>query len=180
MKLTNEALKRIIKQELNNVLKEMRYPGGHPDDQFLRKVRRDDAGIDPMFRKKIEDLEKEDPETARELAVALGSQEYIEVMPDDPENVMQLKNDIVDMQVKIGQLISSDSEGWKELTTELIKMIDELHATLDVPMPDPFSGDEDLGDQLRPRTRFHRRYQGDHGPLKVFSPGKMGVRLSEE
>lgn len=178
MKLTSEVLKTIIKQELNKVLKEMRYPGGHPNPEFLRKVRRDDAGIDPMFRKKIEDLEKEDPETARDLAAGLGSQEYLEAMPDDPENVMQLKNEIVDLQVKIRSNINSGSEDWRPLTKELVKKIEMLHAMMKVPKPDPFSDDPDLGDELSPRSRFHRRYSGDHGPLKVFSPGKMGTKIS--
>lgn len=180
MKLTSEALKRIIKQELNSVLKEMRYPGGHPDDQFLRKVRRDDAGIDPMFQKKIEDLEKEDPQTARDLAVALGSQENLEVTPDDPENVMQLHNEIVDLKVKIREFPGTDPLAWRPLVIKLLEKIEMLHAMMKVPKPDPFSDDPDLGDKLSPRSDFHRRYSGDHGPLKVFSPGKMGVRLPQK
>ena len=35
MKLTNETLKRIIKQELRSALEEMRYPGRHPDSELL-------------------------------------------------------------------------------------------------------------------------------------------------
>jgi len=179
MKLTNKQLKSIIKQELNNVLKEMRYPGGHPDQELLKKVRRDDAGIPPAVQEKIKNLEEVDPMAAKELAVALGSQEYLEKMPDDPKNLMQLKNDIVDLQVELSSRILKDAGIARPLTKKLLKKIEMLHAALKIPMPDPYSGEQDEGDKVRPRTRFHRKYSGDHGPLKVFSPGKMGTRLRE-
>ena len=179
MKLTNKQLKSIIKQELNNILKEMRYPGGHPDQELLRKVRREDAGIPPAVLEKIKNLEEADPMAAKELAVALGSQEYLEKMPDDPKNIMQLKNDIVDLQVELQSTILKGPGISRGLTKKLLKKIEMLHAALKIPMPDPYSGEQDEGDKVRPRTRFHRTYSGDHGPLKVFSPGKMGTRLRE-
>mgnify|MGYP003113826868 CR=1 FL=1 len=172
MKITNKQLKSIIKEELNSVLKEMRYPGGHPDPEFLKKARRQDAGIDPVFLKKIEDLEKEDPMAARELAVALGSQENLETMPDDPRNVIKLKNDIVSIRTKIRASIMKDSELWRTETPKLIKMLDQLSA---------LTGEtqDEIDAAAFAQTNFHRNYSGDHGPLKVFSPGKTKTRLSE-
>tara|TARA_R100001015_G_C4569361_1_gene127705 strand:+ start:372 stop:896 length:525 start_codon:yes stop_codon:yes gene_type:complete len=170
MKLTNEALKRIIKQELNSVLKEMRYPGGHPDPEFLRKVRRDDAGIDPMFQKKIEDLEKDDPEMARELAKGLGSQENLEVIPDDPENIMQLKNEIVDLQVKARSAVWNDTAlVWRPLVAKLNKKLDELSAITGEPVGD-------IDNTASMQADFHRKHSGEsfQGPHKVYSPDNLG------
>ena len=48
MNISKNLLKQIINEELKNVMKEMMYPGGHPDSDFLRNVRRQEAGIDPM------------------------------------------------------------------------------------------------------------------------------------
>tara|TARA_R100001509_G_C4859359_1_gene212852 strand:+ start:186 stop:1112 length:927 start_codon:yes stop_codon:yes gene_type:complete len=172
MKITNKQIKIIIKEEINSVLKKLRYPGGHPDSKILKKTRREDAGIDPIFLKKIEDLEKKDPMAARELAVALGSQETLETMPDDPKNVIKLKNDIVSLRTKIRASIMKDSGLWRTETPKLIKMLDQLSA---------MTGEtqDEIDTAAFAQTNFHRNYSGDHGPLKVFSPGKMGTRLSE-
>ena len=172
MKITNKQLKSIIKEELNSVLKEMRYPGGHPDPEFLKKARRQDAGIDPVFLKKIEDLEKEDPMAARELAVALGSQENLEIMPDDPRNVIKLKNDIVGIRTKMRASIMKGTESWRSETPKLIKMLDQLSALTG-------KTQDEIDAAAFAQTNFHRNYSGDHGPLKVFSPGKTKTRLSE-
>tara|TARA_R100000030_G_scaffold14999_1_gene9868 strand:- start:1387 stop:1911 length:525 start_codon:yes stop_codon:yes gene_type:complete len=170
MKLTNEVIKRIIKQELNNVLKEMRFPDGHPDHQFLIKVRRDDAGIDSMFQKKIEDIEKEDPKMAGELAKGLGSQENLEVMPDDPENIMQLKNEIVDLQLKAREAIwNNTSDVWRPLVAKLNKKLDELSAITGEPVGD-------IDNTASIQTDFHRKHSGEsfQGPHKVYSPDNLG------
>jgi hypothetical protein len=170
MKLTNEAIRRIIKQELDSVLKEMRYPGGHPDPEFLKKIRRDDAGIDAMFLKKIEDLEKEDPKMARELAKGLGSQENLEVMPDDPKNIMQLKNEIVDLQLKArAALWNNTSDVWRPLVAKLNKKLDELSAITGEPVGD-------IDNTASVQTDFHRKHSGEsfQGPHKVYSPDNLG------
>tara|TARA_B100000035_G_C20900676_1_gene509264 strand:- start:10 stop:516 length:507 start_codon:yes stop_codon:yes gene_type:complete len=107
MKLTNKQIKQIINEELRNVIEEMKYPGGHPDDQFLRNVRRQEAGIDPMFIEKIKAIEDADPKMARELAISLGSQESSEIMPNDPQNVMQIKSQILELHKQIVDIIYS-------------------------------------------------------------------------
>ena len=105
MKLTNKQLKSIIKQELNNVLKEMRYPGGHPDQEFLKKVRRDDAGIPPEAQEMIREIEKVDPAMARELAAGFGSQEYLEPMSGEPANVLELKTKILELHKEAVEIL---------------------------------------------------------------------------
>ena len=94
-KLSTKDIRRIIKEELNSVLKEMRYPSGHPDNKFLRNIRRQDAGLDPKTIAAIKKLEKTDLKMARELAASMGSKENLEIMPDDPQNVMALKSEIL-------------------------------------------------------------------------------------
>ena len=111
MKLTNKQIKQIINEELRNVIGEMKYPGGHPDDQFLRNVRRQEAGIDPMFLEKIKAIEEADPKMARELAIGLGSQENVEIMPNDPQNVMQIKSQILELHEQIVDIIFSGMRG---------------------------------------------------------------------
>ena len=73
----------------------MRYPSGHPDNKFLRNIRRQDAGLDPKTIAAIKKLEKTDLKMARELAASMGSKENLEIMPDDPQNVMALKSEIL-------------------------------------------------------------------------------------
>ena len=134
MKLTKETLKQLIKEELSSVIKEMRYPGGHPDDKFLRNIRRQDAGLDPKTIAAIKNLEKTDPKMAGELATSMGSQENLEIMPDDPENVMALKSEILRLHGIISdKIFFAMAEGgdvnWKEITP-LRKKRDELQDEL--------------------------------------------------
>ena len=105
MRLTTKILKQIINEELCNVIEEMKYPGGHPDPDFLRNVRRQEAGIDPMFLEKIKAIEDANPKMARELAIGLGSQESSEIMPDDPQNVIQIKSKILELHKQMVDII---------------------------------------------------------------------------
>ena len=107
MNISKNLLKQIINEELENVIKEMMYPGGHPDADFLRNIRRQEAGIDPMFIEKIKAIEDANPKMARELAISLGSQESSEIMPDDPKNVMALKSQILELHEQIVDIIYS-------------------------------------------------------------------------
>lgn len=107
MNISKNLLKQIINEELKNVMKEMMYPGGHPDSDFLRNVRRQEAGIDPMYIEKIKAIEDANPKMARELAISLGSQERSEIMPNDPKNVMALKSQILELHEQIVDIIYS-------------------------------------------------------------------------
>ena len=107
MNISKNLLKQIINEELKNVMKEMKYPGGHPDPDFLRNIRRQEAGIDPMFIEKIKSIEAANPKMARELAISLGSQENVEIMPDDPKNVMALKSQILELHKQIVDIMFS-------------------------------------------------------------------------
>jgi len=107
MNISKNLLKQIISEELRNVIEEMMYPGGHPDPDFLRNIRRQEAGIDPMFIEKIKAIEDADPKMARELAISLGSQENVEIMPNDPQNVMQIKSQILELHKQIVDIIYS-------------------------------------------------------------------------
>ena len=152
MKLTNKQIKRIIKEELNEVFKKLRYPGGHPDQEFLKKVRRDEAGIPPEAQETIRKLEKTDPAMARNIAAGFGSQENLEVMPDDPENIMQLKNEIVDLQTKARQALRNNiSDVWRPLVAKLNKKLDELSAITGEPVGD-------IDNTASVQTDFHRKH----------------------
>ena len=134
MNISKNLLKQIIMEELNNVIKEMKYPGGHPDDQFLRNIRRQEGGLDPKTIAAIQNLEKTDPKMARELASSMGSKENIEIMPDDPKNVMALKSEILRLHGIISDYIffamaEGDEINWKEITP-LRKKRDELEDEL--------------------------------------------------
>ena len=134
MNISKNLLKQIIMEELNNVIKEMKYPGGHPDDQFLRNIRRQEGGLDPKTIAAIQNLEKTDPRMARELASSMGSKENIEIMPDDPKNVMALKSEILRLHGIISDHIffamaEGDEINWKEITP-LTQKRDELEDEL--------------------------------------------------
>ena len=107
MNISKNLLRQIINEELKNVMKEMMYPGGHPDADFLRNIRRQEGWIDPMFIEKIKAIEDADPKMARELAISLGSQENSEIMPNDPQNVMQIKSQILELHKQIVDIIYS-------------------------------------------------------------------------
>ena len=127
MNINKNLLRQIIMEELNSVIKEMRYPSGHPDDKFLRNIRRQDAGIDPMFIEKIKNLEKTDPKMASELAASLGSKENVEIMPDDPENVMALKSEILRIHGIITDHIffTTAEEGDEDINWPMIKALNK-------------------------------------------------------
>ena len=99
MNISKNLLKQIIKEELNNLITEMKmkYPSGHPDRQFLKNIRRGEGGIDSNTIAAIQNLEKTDPKMAAELARSMGSKENFETMPDSIEtkNVMALKSEIL-------------------------------------------------------------------------------------
>ena len=108
MNISKEILKQIINEELRSVIEEMKYPGGHPDPEFLRNIRRQEGGIDPMYIEKIKAIEDANPKMARELAISLGSQESSEIMPNDPENVMALKSQILELHEQIVDILFSE------------------------------------------------------------------------
>ena len=60
-----------------------------------------------MFIEKIKAIEDADPKMARELAISLGSQESSEIMPNDPQNVMQIKSQILELHKQIVDIIYS-------------------------------------------------------------------------
>jgi len=172
MKLTRLTIRRIIKQELNAVLKEMKYPGGHPDDEFLRKVRRDDAGISSALQQSIKNLEKDDPTTARELASGLGSQESSEAMPDDPESAIKLLNQLTNADAKIldyraqnPDVTLGDPE-YKSLISRKLELEDKFMELT--------GGDDylDLDDRVQGISDFKAKLSkhADYSPLKVFDP----------
>ena len=121
MNISKNLLKQIISEELRNVIEEMKYPGGHPDDQFLRNVRRQDAGIDPHRQDIIKSIEKEDPRTARMLASSLGSQENIEIMPNDPKNVMALKSQILELHKQIVDILFFEMNTGEDIDWSMIE-----------------------------------------------------------
>mgnify|MGYP000403699807 CR=1 FL=1 len=57
MNISKNLLKQIITEELRNVIKEIKYPGGHPDDQFLRNIRRQEGELDSNTIAAIQNLE---------------------------------------------------------------------------------------------------------------------------
>ena len=121
MNISKNLLKQIINEELKNVMKEMMYPGGHPDPDFLRNIRRQEAGIDPMFIEKIKAIEAADPKMARELAISLGSQESSEIMPNDPQNVMQIKSQILELHKQIVDIIYSGMDTGEDIDWSMIE-----------------------------------------------------------
>jgi len=138
MNINKNLLKQIILEELNSVIKEMKmkYPGGHPDDQFLRNIRRQEGELDSNTIAAIQNLEKTDPKMARELAKSMGSKENIETMPDsiDTKNVMALKSEILRLHGIISDKIffamaEGEDINWKEITP-LRKKRDELEDEL--------------------------------------------------
>ena len=136
MNINKNLLKQIIMEELNNVIKEMKYPGGHPDDQFLRNIRRQEGGLDPKTIAAIQNLEKTDPKMARELASSMGSKENIETMPDSigTKNIVALKSEILRLHGIISDYIffamaEGEEINWKEITP-LTKKRDELEDEL--------------------------------------------------
>lgn len=119
--LTHKDIKQIINEELKNVMKEMMYPGGHPDADFLRNIRRQEAGIDSMYIEKIKAIEDADPKMARELAISLGSQESSEIMPNDPKNVMQIKSQILELHKQIVDIIYSGMDTGEDIDWSMIE-----------------------------------------------------------
>lgn len=134
MNISRNLLKQIINEELKNVMKEMMYPGGHPDPDFLRNVRRQEAGIDPMFIEKIKSIESANPKMARELAISLGSQENVEIMPNDPKNVMQIKSQILELHKQIVDILFSGMNTGEDIDWSMIEPLrvkrDELQDKL--------------------------------------------------
>ena len=132
MNISKNLLRQIINEELNNVIEEMKYPGGHPDNRFLRNIRRQEAGINPVFLEKIKNLEDVDPKMARELAASLGSQENIEIMPDDPQNVMQIKSEMLELHKQMVDTLQGVGDGnWSEIEP-LLQKRNELEKQLAV------------------------------------------------
>ena len=121
MNISKNLLRQIINEELRNVIEEMKYPGGHPDPDFLRNVRRQEAGIDPMFIEKIKTLEDADPKMARELAISLGSQESSEIMPNDPKNVMALKSQILELHKQIVDILFFEMNTGEDINWSMIE-----------------------------------------------------------
>ena len=123
MNISKNLLKQIINEELKNVMKEMMYPGGHPDADFLRNIRRQEAGIDPMYIEKIKAIEDADPKMARELAISLGSQESSEIMPNDPKNVIQIKSQILELHKQIVDIIFSGMNTGEDIDWSMIESL---------------------------------------------------------
>ena len=152
MNISKNLLKQIISEELRNVIEEMKYPGGHPDDEFLRNVRRQDAGIDPHRQDIIKTIEKEDPKTARMLASSLGSQENIEIMPDDPQNVMQIKSEMLELHKQMVDMLQGVTDHSWSAFGPLLRKRNELEkqlADLTGQSPSEIEADRNRIDQTR-------------------------------
>ena len=152
MNISKNLLKQIISEELRNVIEEMKYPGGPPDDQFLRNVRRQDAGIDPDRQDIIKTIEKEDPKQARMLASSLESQENIEIMPDDPQNVMQIKSEMLELHKQMVDMLQGVTDhSWSAFGPLLRKRnaLEKQLADLTGQSPSEVEADRNRIDQAR-------------------------------